>query len=92
MPIADTKKCQTLINLCAADCQRLQEIHTRLVAYRAVYQAQGVDPTGTPLEGHVGQVSAWIDEIGAVANNAVANGLIAAAVPSHRNEALGEID
>lgn len=92
MAIADTKKCQTLINLCAAECQRLQEIHTRLVAYRAAYLIQGVDPTGTPLEGKAALVSMWIDEIGVVANNAVANGLIAAAVPTHRNKALGEID
>jgi hypothetical protein len=90
--VADTKKCQTLINLCAAECLAIKASHARLVAFRQAYQAQGVDPTGTPLEGHVGQVSAWIDAVGVVAADPVANGLIEAAVPSHRNKALGEVE
>lgn len=88
MPLADTKKCQTLINLCANAAVQLRAVAEQLETYRAAYQAAGVDPTGTALEGNVTRVATWIDEVSAVANDAVANGLIAARVPSHRNKAL----
>jgi len=88
MALADTKKCQTLINLCGAAAQQLQAIATQLETYRAAYIAGGVDPSGTALEGHVTEVSDWINDIRACADDPVTAGLIAAIVPSHRNEAL----
>ena len=91
MAVSDKKKCQTLINVCALRVQELQEIATKLEAYQAAYVAQGVDPTGTALEGHVAQVSAWIDDVRGVADNAIANGFIANYVPTHRNKALGDL-
>lgn len=87
--VADTKKCQTLINICAEKVLELTAIATRLESLRTAYQVQSVDPTGTPLDGHVAQVSTWIDAVRAVADSAVANGFIANVVPTHRNQALG---
>ena len=37
------------------------------------------------------QYREWIDDVEAVANNAVANGFTANVVPTHNNKALGEI-
>ena len=91
MAIADSKKCQTLINVAAAKVLELQAVSAKLQALRTAFVAQAVDPAGTPLDGHVAQISAWIDAIDAVATDAVANGLLAAIVPSHRNKALGDI-
>jgi hypothetical protein len=89
--VADSKKCQTLINTAAEKVQELKVIATRLKACRTAYQTQGVDPTGTALEGNVAEVSVWIDDVDAVADNAAANGLISAVVPSHRSTALGAL-
>ncbi len=86
---SDEKKCQSLINICAAQVSALAAITARLMALRDAYVAQAVDPTGTALEGNVSAVNSWISDIDAVATNAVASGLVAYAVPSHRNAALG---
>lgn len=86
--VSDTKKCQTLINLAGYAAQQLEVLASQLEAYRAAYQAAGVDPTGTALEGNVAAVSAWINDIRACADDPVTAGLIAAIVPSHRNKAL----
>jgi len=91
MPISDKKKCQTLAGLCAAEAERLKESAARLESYRTAYQNQAVDPSGTPLEGNVTAISNWINNIRAVADAAVADAMIAAKVPTHRNRAL-EID
>ena|GEM_PF-6904432 len=88
MPVSDKKKCQTLINLCAAAAEQIQASATQLVAYRAAYLNQEVDPTGTPLDGKVAAVSSWIDDVIAVAGATVANQMIAAKVPTHKNNAL----
>lgn len=91
MPIADTKKCATLINVAAEEVEKLKTAATRLERCRQLFQDQSVDPTGTALDGNVAQVSAWIDSVRAVADDVVANGLLAHVVPSHRNAALGEV-
>jgi len=88
--VADTKKCQTLINLCAEAASTLQNIASQLETYRDIYVALGIDPTGTPLAGNEALVSAWIEKVKAAAADPVTAGLIAAYVPSHRNEALEE--
>ena len=84
----DSKKAQTLINRAAADAQLIKDAADRLDALRTLYTSHNVDPTGTPLQGKVAAVSAWIDAVRAVADAAVANQLLAAVVPSHRGEAL----
>jgi hypothetical protein len=77
MPISDKKKCYALINAIVTEVERLQTTATRLKSLRTAYVAQGVDPTGTPLDGHVPSVSNWIDDIDTVANNAIVQGFIA---------------
>ena len=91
MAISENKKCQTLINIAAEQVEVIKAAADRLEAVRALYVAQGVSATGTPLQGHVETVSGWIDSVRSVADAAVPNGLIAARVPSHRNKALGDI-
>lgn len=88
MPVADTKKAQTLINAAAEEAQRIKDAATRLEGLRTLYQTQGVNPAGTPLEGNVTAVSTWIDNVRTVADAAVADAMIAAIVLSHRGEAL----
>lgn len=88
MPISDKKKCQTLINLAAEAAEHVQVVAARLKTVRSAYQAQAVDPTGTPLDGHLAAVSTWIDNIDSVANSGVVTEMIAAKVPTHRNKAL----
>jgi hypothetical protein len=101
VPISDRKKCQTLLNLAAnavdGDCpgdwttpHGLKGIASRLEACRQAFLDQNVDPTGTPLEGNVQQISAWIDAVRAVADDPVANGLLAHRVCTHRAKALGD--
>lgn len=91
MARSDKKKCQTLINIVAEQVTLLKQASDKLQRCQAAYQDQNVDPTGTPLEGNVQAIAAWISEVESVANNAVANGFLANVVPTHRNEALGEI-
>lgn len=104
MPIADSKKCQTLINVVAEEVQHLKALDAELVEgvsrlerCRQLFQAQGVSPVGTPLDGHLSQISAWIDSLRAVADgfgatttSPVAEGFLAHHEPTHRNMALGE--
>jgi hypothetical protein len=91
MPLADTKKCQTLINIVAEQVKLLKVASTILLICRQAYQDQNVNPTGTPLDGHILEISNWVDDVELVANNMIANGFINNIVPSHRNKALGEL-
>ena len=84
----DKKKCQSLINEVGQKAEQLQGFVSRLKELRTAYQSQGVDPTGTPLENNVAAVKQWIDDLDTLANSAVANGFIAAVVPTHRGKAL----
>ena len=88
MPISDKKKCQSLINRVAAEVTTLKASAASLEGLRTKYQDQAVDPTGTPLDGYVPQISTWIDAVRAVADDAVANGFLAHVVPTHRGAAL----
>jgi hypothetical protein len=89
MPVSDKKKCQSLINEIGLKVQQLQVFVARLKVLRTAYQDQSVDPTGTPLEGNVTAVSTWIDDLETLATSAIATGMVAAIVPSHRGTALG---
>jgi hypothetical protein len=88
--VADTKKCQTLINLCAEAAETLESIASQLSTYRDIYVALSIDPTGTALYGNEVLVSTWIDKVQAAADDPVTTGLIAAKVPTHRAMALEE--
>jgi len=91
MAISDNKKCQTMINLYAEEVQKLQTSAARLNTLRAAFVTHSPDTTGTALEGKTTAVSSWIDAVISTSTNVVANGLIAAAVATHRGKALGEI-
>jgi len=91
MELSDKKKVATFIGVAAQAVNDLQASAFRLEHLRTLWGQHNPDVTGTPLEGHVADVSAWIDAVRAVADNAVANGLVEHAVPTHRNMALGEI-
>lgn len=88
MTLSNPKKVQSLINAAAEEALKIKEASDRLQQIRALYVASNVNPAGTPLQGQVNNVSAWIDSVASVANSAVANGMIAAYVPSHRGKAL----
>ena len=91
MPIADKKKCQTMINIVAQEVQKLQASATRLDTLRSLFVAHAPDTTGTPLDGHLPAISNWIDSVRAAADSAVPNAFLAHVVPTHRDKALGEI-
>ena len=88
MAIADTKKCQTIINLAAQIAEIMKASADRLEILQQAYIDQGVDPTGTPLEGKVAALNNWVNSIKTLANSAVSNAFIAAKVDTHRNTAL----
>ncbi len=83
MPIAARKKCQSFINVIADEVEKLQAVAARLEAVGAAFQSQSVDATGTALEGHLTEISDWIDGVAASANSAVATGFVAHRVPTH---------
>lgn len=88
MALSNPKKAQTLINAAAEEALKIKQASERLQQLRTMYVAANVNPAGTPLQGQVNNVSAWIDSVATVANSTVANGMIAAYVPSHRGKAL----
>lgn len=91
MPIGQKKQCQTLINIYAGVVVGLQAEVTKAKAVRQKFIDRGVNPSAHPaLAGHATQLSNWVDAVDAVATNVVAQGLLAARVPSHRNLALEE--
>lgn len=91
MPIPDTKKCQHLIDLVAEEVPKLKAVATRLKGLRAAFLLHNPSTVGTPLDGHVGDVSTWINAVRAVADNAVTSGFVVAKSGRHRPpSALGE--
>lgn len=92
MAISDTKKCQTMINICGQQIQIIRSAIATMLAVRAAFQTINPDTTGTPLEGNVAFVNQAIvdldDSVNAGTNNTVWNQMEAAIVPSHRNAAL----
>lgn len=86
--VADAKKVQTLINLAASAAEVIQQQRDVLATVRDLYQTAAPDVTGTPLEGNLAAVNAWMNSVAAVADDPVANALIAAKVPTHRGKAL----
>ena len=91
MAIADTKKCQHMIDVVAEEVVKLKASATRLAAVRTAFQTHNPATTGTPLEGNVAAAGSWIDSVQTNADAAVANGFLAAKSKRHRPaSALGE--
>ncbi len=88
----DTKKVQTLVNVAGQTVERMRTDMAILLAVRVAFQAANPDVTGTPLEGNLALVNAAIDALDAALNSpphqAVWDGMIAAIVPTHLNDAL----
>ena len=86
--VADTKKCQTLINICAQQMTAVRAAADTMEAMRDLFVAINPDTTGTPLHGNLATLSNALTALAAEAGRAVWTQLIAAEVPSHRNKAL----
>jgi len=92
--VADTKKCQTMINIMGQQIQVVRVAINTMKLVRTAFTTINPDPTGTPLEGNVLLVNAALnalnDAVNTGTNNAVWDAMIAAIVPTHRNKALEE--
>ena len=86
--VADAKKVQTLLNLAADAAEAIRLQRDILETVRALYVTANPNITGTPLEGNLAAISTWLDDVKAVADDPVVDGLIAARVPTHRGKAL----
>lgn len=82
------KKIQTLVNRCARAAQQLRATADDLESYRDMYVAAGLDPAGTPLDGNVPAVNAWIAAVRAAADSPVAGAMIGAFRAGHTEEAF----
>jgi len=88
MAIADSKKCQTLINKAAEAAEQIQQAVAMLKTLRTKFQQHNPDTTGTPLEGNVAAISNWIDDVDNISTNIVATQMIEAKVLTHQGNAL----
>jgi type II secretory pathway component PulL len=92
MTILDSDKVQHLIDVAAAEAEKLKACVSRLQAVRTAFQTHNPDTTGTPLEGKETLASNWIDNVTSVANDVVADELMSHKSSRHRESiALGEI-
>ncbi len=88
MPIADTKKVQTMINIVGQEMVAVRESMSRMEAVRTRYNAHSPSTVGTPLDGNLTAVNNAMDALKAEVDKAVWTQMIAAIVSSHKNKAL----
>lgn len=92
--VADTKKCQTMINVMADQAQAARSALSTMKTVRDLFNAHNPDVTGTPLEGNLSYINTAINDLDTAlnsgANKTVWDEMIAAYVPSHRSKALEE--
>ena len=88
MAIADSKKVQSMINICAEQMLIIRAAMETMVTVRTAFQTHDPDVTGTPLEGKVATVNAALTSLNAETDAVVWTQLIAAYRPSHRGKAL----
>lgn len=88
MALADTKKVQTMINIVAEQAEIIREAVEKMKAVRTLFNSVNPDTTGTPLAGNETAVSNAIDGLDTEAIKGVWTQMIAAHIPSHRNQAL----
>lgn len=86
--VADSKKVQTMINICADQAQIMRDAVSRMLAVRTAFTTHNPDITGTPLEGNVAVVNQAITDLNAEVSKAIWDAMIAAKVPSHRGKAM----
>lgn len=88
MAVADTKKCQTLINAAAAEALIIRAAVARLKLVRTAYQTANPSTVGTVLDGNTAALNASLNAIDTEIAKAVWDTLIGGVVQSHRGEAL----
>ena len=88
MPVADTKKVQTMVNIVGLKAEQIRLAVTQMKAVRTAFNAANPDVSGTPLEGNLAAISNAIDALDSEIYGVVWDGLIDAIVDSHRGEAL----
>jgi hypothetical protein len=88
MPVADTKRCQTMINICAEQMQIIRAAMATIQGVRDTFTALNPNTTGTPLAGNLATINNAINALSAETDKAIWTQLIAAHVPSHQNRAL----
>lgn len=91
MPVADTKKVQSMVNIAAEQGEIIRAAIQTLLDTKAIFVTIDPDVTGTPLEGQTGNLNNIINNIDTLVNvtdKAIWDELIAAKVPSHRGKAL----
>lgn len=88
MPIADTKKVQTMINVAGQQMEIIRAAVDRMEAVKTAFQTHNPNVAGTPLEGNVAALNNALAALRTEVDKAVWTGLIGAIVPSHGNGAL----
>lgn len=88
MAVADTKKCQTMINIVAQQMVIIRAAVDAIETVRDTFTTINPDTTGTVLDGNLTAINSAITDLKAETDKALWTGLIAAEVPSHRNAAL----
>jgi hypothetical protein len=88
MPIADTKKVQTMINVAADQIEIIQSAIATMKTIRTAFNTQNPDVTGTALEGNKVALSNSIDALDTEANLAIWTTITTSQVPSHQGKAL----
>ena len=86
--VADTKKCQTLINKIAIEAGIMREAMARLVAVRDQFLTHNPDTTGTALDGNLATINAAMNTLQPQVDLEIWTTIIAAYVPTHRCMAL----
>lgn len=85
---SDTKKVQTIINVCGEQMQIIRDALAVMQAMKTLFQSANPSVTGTPLQGNVAALGTALTDLQAEADKAIWTGLINAVVRSHRNQAL----
>lgn len=89
--VNDTKKVQTMINLCADGIIEVRSGISKMLSVRAAFQAHNPSVVGTPLEGNVNTLNNALNALNTLVNttdSAIWNAVIEAVVPTHKNKAL----
>jgi hypothetical protein len=91
--VADTKKCQTMVNVAAAQIVIIRAAIATLSGVRDTFLVVNPDVTGTPLEGYTAAMNNALNALDDTVNTTHAatwDHLIANYVPTHRGKALEE--
>ncbi len=86
--VADTKRCQTFINVVAEEMARIRVAMDKITEYRAKFQTANPSVAGTPLSGNVAALNNAYVGLKNEVDKVIWTELIAAQAMTHRNNAL----